>query len=360
MHTIWQDLRYGLRSIGKQPGFTGLAILALALGIGAATTIFSVIHNVLLDPFPYPGADRVVTFYIHDIQRSGMGGRSFFQTAEFLEYQNRSHVFEEVIGGGNDDILLTTPQGTEQFDGGILTANNFKFLGVSPIIGRGLVPDDAKPGAPPVFVMAYKMWNKRYQRDPSILGQTFILNGVPTILVAIMPPRFTKRGADLWRTFPMDPADPEAKNRFYQFQARRKPGVTLEQVRADIEPIARHLAGINPDRYPKQFTIQVQTWLDSLVGQFRTTLYTLGAAVGLLVLIACGNVANMLLARATAREKEMAVRASLGASRGRLVRQLLLESLLLALAGTVLGCVLAYGGTKALVDLIPEGAIPRE
>src|SRR5262245_7814447 len=143
--------------MAKQPGFSALAVLALALGIGAATTIFSVIHNVLLDPFPYPGADRVVTFYIHDQTRSGIGGRNFFKTAEFLEYKNNSHVFEEVIGGGFEDILLTTPQGTEQFQGGPLTANNFTFLGVAPVIGRGIVPDDAKPGAPPVFVMAYKM-----------------------------------------------------------------------------------------------------------------------------------------------------------------------------------------------------------
>jgi putative ABC transport system permease protein len=142
MQTIWQDLQYGIRGMRKQPSFTALAVLALALGIGAATTIFSVIHNVLLDPFPYPNADRVVTFYIHDVKQSGIGGRSFFRTAEFLEYQNQNHVFEEVIGGGNEDILLTTPEGTEQFAGGYVTANNFTFLGVPPVIGTQL------PGSP--------------------------------------------------------------------------------------------------------------------------------------------------------------------------------------------------------------------
>jgi predicted permease len=360
MQTVWQDLRYGLRTMSRQKSFTGLAILALALGIGAVTTIYSVIYNVLIDPFPYPGAQRVVTFYIHDVKQSGIGGRSFFRTAEFLEYQNNTHVFEEAIGGGNEDVLLTTPQGTEQFNGGYVTPNNFAFLGVAPVIGRGIQPEDAKPGAPPVFVMAYKMWSKRYQLDRSILGQTFILNNVPMTLVGIMPPRFTKRGADLWRAVALDPADPEGKNRFFQFQARRKPGVTVEQVRTDVEVVARRLAKIYPDNYPQQFTVQVQTWLDSLVGQFRATLYTLGAAVGLLLLIACGNVANMLLARATSREKEMAVRASLGAGRGRLIRQMLLESLLLALAGAALGCLLAYGGIRALVGLIPEFAIPQE
>lgn len=360
MQTVWQDLRYGLRTMARQPSFTALAILALALGIGAATTIYSVIYNVLIDPFPYPGAERVVTFYIHDVKNSGIGGRNFFRTAEFLEYQNNTHVFEEVIGGGNEDVLMTTPQGTEQFNGGYLTPNNFTFLGVAPVIGRGILPEDAKPGAPPVFVMAYKMWSKRYQLDPSILGQKFILNNTPMTLVGIMPPRFTKRGADLWRAIALDPADSDGKNRFYQFQARRKPGVTVEQVRTDVEVVARRLATIHPDNYPQQFTVQVQTWLDSLVGEFRTTLYTMGAAVGLLLLIACGNVANMLLARASSREKEMAVRASLGASRWRLIRQMLLESLLLALGGTALGCLFAFGGIRALVSLIPEGSIPQE
>src|SRR5262245_26464335 len=251
MRTIWQDLVYGLRGMRKQPAFAGLAVLALALGIGAATTIFSVIQNVLLDPFPYTNADRVVTFYIHDVKQSGIGGRSFFRTAEFLEYQNQSHVFEEVIGGGNEDILLTTPQGTEQFAGGYVTANNFTFLGVPPVIGRGIVPDDAKPGAPPVFVMAYKMWAKRYFLDPSILGQTFILNNVPTTLVGIMPPRFTKRGADMWRAVALDPADPEGKDRFVQLQARRKPGATVEAVRTDRDVVARRLAHIQPQNSPE-------------------------------------------------------------------------------------------------------------
>src|SRR5262245_9470271 len=254
MRTIWQDLVYGLRGMRKQPAFAGLAVLALALGIGAATTIFSVIQNVLLDPFPYTNAERVVTIMIHDVKQSGIGGRSFFRTAEFLEYQNQSHVFEEVIGGGNEDMLLTTPDGTEPFDGGYVTANNFTFLGVPPVIGRGIVPDDAKPGAPPVFVMAYKMWAKRYHLDPSILGKTFVLNNVPTTLVGIMPPRFTKRGADMWRVVKLDPADADGKNRFFQFQGRRKPGVTVEQVKADVDAIAQRLAKIYPDNYPKQFT----------------------------------------------------------------------------------------------------------
>jgi putative ABC transport system permease protein len=360
MSWIWQDLAYGWRGLRKQPAFTILAVLTLGLGIGAATTIFSVIQNVLLDPFPYTDARRVVMVQIRDAASSRPGGRTFFQTPEFLDYQEQNHVFDEVIGGTFEDVLRTTGEGTEQFTGGGVTGNTFRFLGVPALFGRTITPDDAKPGAPPVFVMAYKMWVKHHNMDPSIVGQTFVLNGVPTTLVGIMPMRFTKLGADLWKPLTLDRANPEINRRYFMFQARLKPGVTLPQAQADIEVIARRLAEVYPKNYPKQFTVQIVPWVDSLVGQFKKTLYTLAAAVGLLLLIACSNVANMLLARAAAREKEMAIRASLGAGRWRLIRQLLLESLLLALGGVLVGCLFSYAGIQGLVPLIPDGLIPRE
>jgi putative ABC transport system permease protein len=360
MQTLWQDLRYGLRLAANAPAFALLAVLTLALGIGAATTIFSVIQNVLLDPFPYTDAHRVAAIQIHDVTNSRPGGRGAFQVPEFLEYQSQNHVFEDVIGGGGEDILLSTPEGTEQFTGGYVTPNTFRFLGVPALIGRGITPEDAAPGAPPVFVMAHKMWLAHYNLDPAVLGRTFVLNGVPTTLVGVMPSRFTKLAADLWRPVALDPANAEISRRYFMFQARLKPGVTLQQAAADIDVIAHRLAKTYPDNYPKQFVVNVVSWVDSLVGQFRQTLYTLAAAVALLLLIACSNVANMLLARAAAREKEMAIRASLGASRFRLVRQLLIESVLLATAGAVLGCLFAYVGIKGLVSLIPDGYIPRE
>lgn len=360
MHALWQDVRYGFRGLRKRPSFAFLAVVTLALGIGAATTIFSVIQNVLLDPFPYTDAERVAMIQIHDATDSRPGGRSAFQVPEFLEYQEQNHVFEEVIGGGNEDVLHNTDEGTEQFTGGYVTPNTFRFLGVPALIGRGLTPDDAAPGAPPVFVMAHKLWLKQYNLDPAILGRTFVLNGVPTTLVGIMPARFTKLAADLWRPTALDRADPEISRRYFAFQARLKPGVTLQQAAADIDIIARRLAQEYPRNYPKQFSVRIVSWVDSLVGQFRTTLYTLAAAVALLLLIACSNVANMLLARGAAREKEMAVRVSLGARPARLIQQLLVESLLLAAGGAVLGCVFAYAGIKGLVPLIPDGLIPRE
>jgi putative ABC transport system permease protein len=360
MQTLWQDLRYGARTLLKQPGFTLIAVLTLALGIGSTTTIFSAIQNILLDPFPYTDASRVVAIQIHDTSNSRPGGRTFFQAPEFLDYQEQNHVFEEVIGGTFGDVLYNSGDGMEQFSGGYVTPNTFRFLGVPAQLGRGISPDDAKPGAPPVFVMAYKLWVKRFNLDPSILGKTFTLNGTPTTLVGIMPPRFTKLGADVWIVRAMDRADQRASRDFWMFQAKLKPGVTVQQAQADIDVIARRLAQVYPDNYPKNFSVQIISWVDSLVGQFRKTLYTIAAAVGLLLLIACSNVANMLLARATAREKEMAIRSALGASRMRLVGQLLTESLLLALSGAIVGCLFSYAGIKGLVTLIPDGFIPRE
>src|SRR3954451_21966780 len=192
MQTLWQDVRYGLRGIGNRPGFAILAILTLGLGMGATTTIFSAIQNILLDPFPYTDARRVAAIQIHDLSSARPGGRGSFQVPEFLDYEEQNHVFEEVIGGTGEDVLLSTPEGTELYDGGLVTANTFTFLGVPPALGRGITTADARPDAPKVFVMADKMWLKKHNRDPGILGQTFVLNGVPTTLVGIMPPRFTK------------------------------------------------------------------------------------------------------------------------------------------------------------------------
>jgi predicted permease len=357
MQSLWQDVRYGLRGLRANPGFSALAVVTLALGIGAGTTMFSVIKNVLLSPFPYKDADQIVAVVVHDIDSSRAGGRGFFDPAEYLEYRDKSHVFAEDIGGGNEDFLWTSDQGTEQLDGGYVTPNTFPFLGVPPLLGRWTTAEDAKPGAPPVFLMAYKLWTRRFHQDPNILGRTFVLNGKPATLVGIMPKRFTKRGAEVWVVADIDRTD---KNRFWVFQAKLKPGVSRKQAEAALMPIAQSWAKDHPKDYPKRFRVDVTSYVESIVGSFKKTLLMLGVAVGLLLLIACVNVANMLLARATARDREMAIRAALGASRWRVVRQLLIESLMLALTGALLGGVFAWAGTHALVAYIPDGAIPQE
>jgi putative ABC transport system permease protein len=357
MISIWRDIRYGLRGLRSAPGFSALAMITLALGIGAATTMFSVIENVLVAPFPYRDAGQIVAFDIHNLDDGHPGGRAGLRPDEYLAYRTQNNVFSEDMGSTSGDVLWTTADGTEQLDGATLTPHAFLALGVPALMGRVITPDDGKPGAPPVFVMAYKLWERRFHFDPSILGRTFVLNGKPATLVGIMPKRFTKRGAELWQ--PLEP-EPTDKNQRFVLQAWLKPGVTLRQAEADLLPIAQRWAKDHPKDYPKRFSIEVTGYVDSVVGSFKKTLYTLGAAVGLLLLISCVNVANMLLARATARDREMAVRAALGASRWRVLRQLLIESLLLAVGGAALGIAMAYGGIRALTAAIPDGAIPRE
>jgi predicted permease len=360
MQNVWQDVRYAFRGLITQRTFTLIAVLTLALGIGSAAAIFSVIQNALLDPAPYADVDRIAYVEIRDASRATRGGRNAFQLGEFLDYQQQNQVFEDVIGGGFEDVLLATGEGTFQFGGGLVTPNTFKFLGVPPLLGRGIGDADAEPGAPPVFVMAHKMWVTHYSMDRGVIGRTFVLNGVPTTCVGVMPPRFTKQGADLWKPLKLDRADPKLSKRSFVFQAKLKRGVTFDQATAEMDIVARRIAKLYPDNYPEKFTVKVVSWVDGLVRQFKGTLYILFAAVGVLLLIACSNVANMLLARAAAREKEMAVRTALGASRWLLVRQLLIESLMLAFAGGALGCVFAFIGVKGMTGLIPDGLIPSE
>jgi putative ABC transport system permease protein len=360
IETLIQDLRFGARMLRKNPGFTLLAVLTLGLGIGSTTTIFSAIQNILMDPFPYTDANRMVVIQIHDTSNSRPGGRSWFQAPEFLDYQEQSRAFEEVIGVRHDDVFYEGGAGMEQFSGGIVTPNTFSFLGVPAQLGRGITPDDARPAAPPVFVMAYKLWVNRFNLDPTILGRTFTLNGTPTTLVGIMPPRFIFYDTDLWISRAMERSDPHANRDYWMFLAKLKRGLDAQQAQADIELIARRLAQLSPDNYPRNFSVGIVHWFDSLFPQFRKTLYTIAAAVGLLLLIACSNVANMLLARAMAREKEMAIRSTLGAGRRRLLGQLLTESLLLALGGAVVGCLFSYAGVKGLAMMRYDNFIPGE
>jgi predicted permease len=358
---LTQDVRYALRTLAKQRGFAAAAVLALGLGIGATTTIYSVIHGVLLDPYPmYREVDRLVGFTIVDLASGRPGGRGAFQTSELLDYQAQATSFSETIAGGGDDVLWRTPHGTEQWAGGFTSGNTFSFMGAGAALGRTLTLEDERPGAPPVFVMGHKLWTTRFGQDPSVVNRVFVLNGTPTTLVGVMPERISKLGADVWLPQRLDRANPALAHRFWRFQARLKPGVTLAEAEAEMNAIARRVAPIYPRLYPERFAVRVETIIDGIVGQFRTTLYTMAAAVGMLLLIACINVANMLLSRAAGREQEMAVRASLGANRLRLVRQLMIESLLLALAGAGLGCLIASAGTTLVSQSMPEGLIPRE
>src|SRR6266513_2020903 len=365
MGTLGQDIRYALRNLRKAPGFAVVAIITLGLGIGASTAIFSVIDNILMEPFPYPDAQRFMSVQIHDAERSEPGGRAGFSGPEFIDYVEQNHVFDRVIANDNTDVLYRSGEGTLRFDGNYVTPGTFEFLGMPTLLGRVMQPADYEQGAPPVFVLRYKTWVKSFGADPGILNKTFVLNGVARTLIGIMPPRFGWGNADLW--IPKKPdravattAVAGAFPQFWFMLGHLKPGVSMKEAEADFTVVANRLAKVYPKDYPKHFTVHLESLTNLVVGQFKTTLYIVLAAVGLLLLIGCANVANLLLARGTAREKEFAIRAALGAGRWRVVRQLLVESLLLALGGAVLGALLAWGGLKALVALIPAQIIPAE
>src|ERR1700685_1842265 len=197
MDWLWQDVKFGIRTLLHDGGFLATAVLALALGIGSTTAIFSVIDNVLLEPFPYTDGQRLVTIQIHDSSQSQPFGREFFAQPEFLDYQQQNQAFDGAIGVRQDRVLWTKGQGApESWDGATVTGNTFQFLGVGPLLGRWATPADAKPGAPPVFVMSYKLWHKRFSGDPSILGKTFTLNDTSRTLIGIMPKRFAWWGTE--------------------------------------------------------------------------------------------------------------------------------------------------------------------
>jgi putative ABC transport system permease protein len=360
MSWLWQDVRFGLRTILKDRGFFLVAVLALALGIGSTAAIFSVIDNVLLQPFPYTDGQRLYAINIHDSSQSGPDGREFFSVPEFLDYQRQNTIFSESMGIWETTVLLGDANAPESLDTDTVTGNTFQFLGVSALRGRGILPSDAKPGAPRVFVLSYKLWVSRFGLDPSIVGKTFLLDHQPTTLIGIMPPRFAFWGGDIWVPGSLDPTEIGAASRNYVMYGRLKPGLEPKAAEAEVRLLAGRFSKIYREVYPKHFDVHLHSLVDIAVGQFKRTLFMLLGAVGLLLLIGCANVANLLLAKTAGREKELAIRNTLGAGRFRIIRQLLVESVLLAMAGAALGCLLAAAGLKGLVAILPQFTFPDE
>ncbi len=196
--TVVQDFRYAIRTLAKSRGFAGVAILTLALGISASTALFSVIHNVLMQPFPYADSQRLMTIQVHDTERSEPGGRPVFSGPEFLDYAEQNHVFDSVIASASQDVLYTAGEGTERFDGYLVTPGTFEFFGMPALYGRVMQPADYEPGAAPVFVLRYKTWVARFNGDTGIVNRQFVLNGTSRTLIGVMPPRFAWGDADLW------------------------------------------------------------------------------------------------------------------------------------------------------------------
>jgi putative ABC transport system permease protein len=346
-----QDMRYGFRQLRRGPGFTAVAALALGLGIGANTAVFSVINGVLLRPLPYPEPDRLVWLWPASL-RTGQVFGGAISAPDFLDYRARSAAFEHLAAFMRIDSALTGSGEPERVPLALVSAGFFETLGIKPVLGRTISPDDEEVQWPQVVVLSYGLWQARFGGDPNIVGKTINLDGKGMTIVGVMPAGFQfPKEALLWNPLPFKFAEMQVR-RFHFIRAigRLKPGVSIGQAQAEMTSLCLTLEKLYPDSNTS-YGVKPVLLKERLVGDMRPTLTLLMTSVGFVLLIACANVAHLLLARATARQKEIAVRSSLGASGGRLMRQLLTESVLLGLLGGAFGVLLAVGGLRALIAM---------
>lgn len=369
METLLQDIRYGIRTLRKSPAFAVIAVITLALGIGANTAIFSVVNGVLLNPLPYPQPDQLVALY----QRTPNFAEASIPYPNFLDWRRENRSFSDMAAYRHDDFNLTGIGEPERLQGEMVSASFFPVLGVKPLLGRTFMESEDLLGGAPVALISENLWRRKFASAPDLVGKSIDLNDTMYTIVGIIPATFHYKNENFnddkdvfvpigqW-------ADPLFRDRHTGMGmdaiGRLKPGVTVEQGRADLNAVAAHLAQIYPDSN-KGSGVSVISLKENLVGDehnlfgnIRPFLLVLLFAVGFVLLIACANVANLMLARSTARMREVAVRISLGASLGRIVRQVLTESLFLALVGGGVGLFLAAWGTKAAIRLLPD-ALPR-
>lgn len=354
---LGQDLRFGTRVLAKNPGFTLIAVLTLALGIGANTAIFSVTHAVLLRALPYRDADRLVIVW----EKNQRTEQNTISPANFFDWQEQNSVFEGMAAFFDTRNSFSSDGEPEEVPGQITTDNLFSVLGVNAMLGRTFTPEDGRPGQNNVVVISYGLWRRRFGGDPNMIGRKVILNAVENTVIGVLPPDVkwhvrknsqTGRAAELWTPWAIRNEVRQLRGRFICAVARLKTGATLQQARAEMDTIAGRLAE-QYKQFNRGYGVNLAPLRQQFAGEIRPALLVLMGAVGFVLLIACANVANLLLARASARQKEIAARAALGAGRGRIVRQLLTESLLLAAMGGVAGLVLAWEGVQVLVRLSP-------
>lgn len=355
--TTLRDIRFGLRMLRKNPGFSVVAVLTLALGIGANTAIFSFVNAILLRPLPFKEPHALVRVYENHVENGWM--KNSVGAPVLGEWRRQSTVFEGLAGRGSGSLILTSKGQPERLSGSRVSANTFALLGVAPILGRDFLPEEETHGKHQVALLSYELWQRRFGADTNVIGQTITLNSEPWLVIGVMPPRtaFPKHDTELWTPLAFSPGELRQRHAHnYNVYGRLKPGVTLAQADTEMKLIAQRMA--EADEQNKGWGAEVHPLHDIMVGESRAPLLVLLGAVGLVLLIACANIANLLLARSAARSREFAIRAALGAGRAHMIRQLLTENLVLAVCGGLLGLVLAWFGLAALTRLSPPD-LPR-
>jgi putative ABC transport system permease protein len=356
MGTFWQDLRYGARMLRRNPGFAAVAILTLAIGIGANVVIFSLVNGVLLKPLPFPDSSRVVTVWETDANRNVTRGTA--SAAEFLDWRDMNHVFQELSASRAVYFTLTGNGEPEQVWGFQVSGNFFRMLRVSPILGRDFTSEDEQPGHEQVVILSYGLWQRHYGGDASIIGKSILVDEKPFTVIGILPRNFSLYGTapefEMWKPFAFNRAQLDREDHELVVFARLRDGVTLPQANAEMVAILERLKKQYPGVDQKN-GVRVVGFHSELVSTLRPGLLLLLAAVAFVLLIACANVANLMLARAAVREREIAIRTSMGAGRRRILRQLLTESAFLSLIGAAFGILLAYGGLHVLRAAVPSG-----
>jgi putative ABC transport system permease protein len=370
METVRYELSHGIRTLFKNPGFTSVAVLSLAIGIGANSAIFSVTNALLLRPLPYKDSDRLVILWSRS---PGLNvPQDWFSPGQYLDIKTQNTVFADTAITIGASFNLTGQVSPEHIDGARISSSMFSLLGSNAMLGRVLEPEEDQPGKPPTVILCYGFWQRYFGGDRDVIGKTLTLNGTDYTIVGVMPAAFSLnkevmpavngiQNADLLVPLPMsETARANRGNEDFNIFGRLRPGVSIPQAQAEMDIIAERMKQQYPANYPPNggLTISVVPLLQQVVGDISLALRVLFGAVGFVLLIACANVANLSLSRAAVRQKELAIRAAVGASRIRLIRQLLTESLLLALAGGVVGMAIAYLTIKALRMFGPDN-IPR-